>query len=165
MYKACFFHGLESSLPSGKVEYLKSIGWVVFAEKIDYKSGVFYQKALNDVIKFEPNIVIGSSMGGLLCKYIACELNIPMILLNPALNIQKLTKSDFPQIIGNYRPPTWALLGIQDDIVPFDENYIELQKLKGKIIVGNHGHRTSSEVFRDFINKIQHDFKNSVGCN
>ncbi len=162
MFRAYFFHGLESTLPSLKVDYLRSVGWQVECFKIEYATGIFYEKSKKSIIDFKPDILIGSSMGGLICKFIASEFNIPMILMNPALLRQQLPNSDFPNKLGNFRPNTWALLGKEDDIVPVQENQRELSHFNAVISIGNHGHRTPNDIFEDYIQSISEELRQKI---
>ena len=80
-----FFHGFESSLPSGKVDVLNDFGLDAVGVPMHYDTQNPYSLAQDFVIKSQPKLIVGSSMGGYFALKIGTHLNIPLILLNPAL--------------------------------------------------------------------------------
>ena len=148
-----FFHGFESSLPSGKVDVLNDFGLDAVGVPMHYDTQNPYSLAQDFVIKSQPKLIVGSSMGGYFALKIGTHLNIPLILLNPALVCRQIS-FDEPIEYGHHRPKIWSLLGAQDDLIPFKENQEELLKFSAIVEVGGHGHRTPNDVFRNYIQGI-----------
>lgn len=153
MFKAVFFHGLESTLPSSKVVIMQELGWDVQFRKMDYKNPKEFQIAEEFVLDIKPNILVGSSLGGAICKFIGTRLGIPMILLNPAIRSIEFNIG-FPNDLGSSRPKIWVLLGMQDLVVDPIINEGILSELDAKIYKWEHGHRTPSSSFRAFLELI-----------
>lgn len=78
-----FLHGLESVVPSQKTEWLNQ-NFDVLVPQIDYRKEGVFNDVLSQAKEFNPEIIIGSSMGGYFGYYIAGELKTPAILFNPA---------------------------------------------------------------------------------
>ena len=148
-----FFHGFESSLPSGKVDVLNDFGLNAIGVPMNYDCENPYSQALDFTVKSQPKLIVGSSMGGYFALKIGTHLNIPLILLNPAL-VHRTISFDEPIEYGHHRPKIWSLLGAQDDLIPFKENQEELLKFSAIVEVGGHGHRTPNDVFRNYIHGI-----------
>ena len=148
-----FFHGFESSLPSGKVDVLNDFGLNAIGVPMNYDCENPYSQALDFTVKSQPKLIVGSSMGGYFALKIGTHLNIPLILLNPALVNRRISFEE-PIEYGQHRPKIWSLLGAQDDLIPFKENQEELLKFSAIVEVGGHGHRTPNDVFRNYIQGI-----------
>ena len=159
--KAYFFHGLESSLPSSKVDVMKSLGWEVGAHPMNYNGRQPYKTALSYVSEFQPDIIIGTSLGGLTARYMSTYLNLSAILLNPAFCFKNY-QVDFPNDFGQFKPRFWALLGENDEVVNFSQNKLEMEKIGASIFVNTHGHRTPADIFSDFLQKNLLEIETSV---
>ncbi len=156
-----FFHGFESSLPSGKVDVLNYFGLNAIGVPMNYDSHNPYSQALDFTVKSQPKLIVGSSMGGYFALKIGTHLNIPLILLNPAL-VQRPIIFDEPLEYGHYRPHIWSLIGVKDDLIPFKENQEELLKFGAIVELGGHGHRTPNDVFRNYIQGIVGDLGQKI---
>jgi hypothetical protein len=148
-----FFHGFESSLPSGKVDILNDLGLNAIGVSMNYACENPYSRALDFTVKSQPKLIVGSSMGGYFALMMGTHLNIPLILLNPAL-VHRSISFDEPMEYGYHRPNIWSLLGAQDDLIPFKENQDELLKFGAIVEIGGHGHRTPNDAFRNYIQGI-----------
>jgi len=156
--RAYFFHGLESELPSSKVDIMEQMGWEVGSHLMNYKSGEPYKLALEKVKKFKPDILVGSSLGGLAARYLSSCLDIPVILLNPAFPFKDYNL-DFPDRFGEFMPKVWVLLGEKDRTVDFIQNKKEMKGYGACISVNTHGHRTPKDIFKDFLESILNDIQ------
>jgi len=154
--RAYFFHGLESELPSSKVDIMEQMGWEVGSHPMNYKSGEPYKLALENVKKFKPDILVGSSLGGLTARYLSSYLDIPVVLLNPAFPF-KGYNMDFPAQFGEFIPKAWVLLGEKDKTVDFIQNKKEMKGYGACISVNTHGHRTPKDIFKVFLESILRD--------
>jgi predicted esterase YcpF (UPF0227 family) len=76
--KIIYLHGLESSQGGKKVDFL-SQNSLVYAPKLDYKNPNEFQRILKEIQAFEPDLIIGSSMGGYVAYQIASHLNISVL--------------------------------------------------------------------------------------
>jgi len=148
-----FFHGFESSLPSGKVDILNDFGLDAVGVPMHYDTQNPYSLAQDIVVKSQPKLIVGSSMGGYFALKIGTHYDIPLILLNPAL-VNRRISFDEPTEYGHHRPKIWSLLGEQDDLIPFKENQVALLEFGAVVEVGDHGHRTPNDVFRKYIQGI-----------
>jgi len=162
--RAYFLHGLESTLPSSKVEIMEKINWKVGAHHMNYKGYNPYEQTIEYVTKFNPDIVIGSSLGGLIARYISTYYNIPSILLNPALH-SKNYNIDLPNEFGKFEPKIWALLGENDMVVNSHQNRREMKKINASIFIDNHAHRTPADIFNKFILKILPEIQSTIFSN
>jgi uncharacterized protein len=156
--RAYFFHGLESELPSSKVDIMEQMGWEVGSDLMKYKSGEPYKLALEKVKKFKPDILVGSSLGGLTARYLSSYLDIPVILLNPAFPFKDYNM-DFPDRYGEFIPKAWVLLGAKDATVDFRQNKKEMESYGACISVDDHGHRTPKDIFKAFLESILNDIQ------
>lgn len=152
-----FFHGFESSLPSGKVDILNNLGLPTTGIPMNYNSATPFRNIENLVSKNKPSMIVGSSMGGLFALKIGTFYNIPLILLNPAL-VKINSTLDTPNNYGEFRPKIWALLGEFDDIIPAQENKMVLEYFGASVTIWDHGHRTPNDVFLQYIENIKSKF-------
>lgn len=149
-----FFHGFESSLPSGKVDILNNLGFPSTGIPMNYNSSTPYKNIEKLVSKNKPSMIVGSSMGGFFALKIGTFYNIPLILLNPALGKINSTL-DTPKNYGEFRPKIWALLGETDELIPAHENKLALENFGASVTIGDHGHRTPNDVFFQYIKNIK----------
>ena len=153
MLKIIFLHGLESTNKSSKVRVMRSLGHDVVAPEMDYKTNPdLFQTTLSLIKDFQPELIVGSSMGGYFAYHLGTHFNANLLLLNPALP----RRSFNPEVLsdGKEKPNIWALLGSNDIVVPPDANRSILERLGAKITVGDHGHRTPKDVFEAFFNEV-----------
>ncbi len=152
--KIAYLHGLESNNKGAKHDWLKSIS-EVYNPLINYREESIYSSIREDVKDFCPNVIIGSSMGGYFAYEIARELNINMLLFNPALHSRTYQPDMTAYIKGNYKPNLHLVLGINDKVID-PQKTINILKEQGysdnnfKIL--NHAHSTPYDVFVNEIN-------------
>jgi len=149
-----FFHGFESSLPSGKVDILNNLGFPTTGIPMNYTSTTPFKNIETLVSRNKPSMIVGSSMGGLFALKIGTFYNIPLILLNPAL-VKINSTLDTPNNHGEFRPKIWALLGKSDELIPAQENKLVLEDFGATVKVWNHGHRTPNDVFLQYVESIK----------
>ena len=152
-----FFHGLESQLPSQKVDLLIELGYDVLALPMQYHRNNALFVALEEARKFEPDIIIGSSMGGYFALIVATYVKADIILLNPAIHSRSI---EFPHSNnGSLMPRIWALIGKNDVVIEPEKSISLLEKMNAKITVGSHSHRTPLEVFQPYIKNVLNEIK------
>ena len=64
MKKVMYLHGLESSNVCDKVDFLREKA-IVLTPSIDYRKSNIEAELMNMVESFQPDLIIGSSMGGI----------------------------------------------------------------------------------------------------
>lgn len=81
-----FFHGLDSSAETNKFEVIKKSN--KFAVTVDYRKlsyhevGLLYNKLIQ---KYQPDILVGHSLGGYWALSKSREFEIPCLAINPTL--------------------------------------------------------------------------------
>ena len=151
--KILFLHGLESSNDSSKVHFMRALGHDVHAEYMDYKKVLdLYSKTLNSIIDFNPDLIVGSSMGGYFAFHLGTHYKTNLLLLNPALPNRTFDPPILPD--GNEKSKIWALVGENDDVVRPKENIEILKRAGAKVSLGDHEHRTPKEVFEPFFKEV-----------
>lgn len=136
----------------------------VYDPQIDYHETNIFQKLFLEIKRFEPNLLVGSSMGGFFAHEIAKILNIKAVLFNPALHSRSMDPDMNELISGKNRPEMIFILGKTDEIINpnVTMKMIALKKhehVTTKILA--HGHGTPFEVFQNEINGfIVSNFKN-----
>tara|TARA_R110000803_G_scaffold74621_1_gene138676 strand:- start:248 stop:739 length:492 start_codon:yes stop_codon:yes gene_type:complete len=163
MKKVLYLHGLESDQGGPKVDYLSN-KCCVHAPKIDYTRKDIFQFLTQTVEHLNPDLIIGSSMGGYSAFMLSNLYNIPIIAFNPALH-SRSTDPKFPQnivvenmVLKNAK----VILGSKDEFIDpkitkkiiKDMTSNSTQSIKTEI-VGGMGHRIPLDIF---ITKTQHEF-------
>ena len=157
MKKVLYLHGLESSNICDKVDFLRENA-VVLAPSIDYRKSNIEAELMSMVESFQPDLIIGSSMGGhaglLLSNYydVECIVFNPAIHsrpFDPALEILEAREPNF-----NFQPV--IILGLEDDVINplitkeiLDDAlfYCDIEEVEGL------GHRIPFDVFSNIYNK------------
>ena len=153
MKRIFFIHGLESNNKSSKVDLMVTKGFDVLAPSMDYTTNdLLFSQTLEKVLEFQPDIIVGSSMGGYFASHIGTHYPSTLLLLNPAL----ISRSFEPKIVpdGTEKSKIWALLGEQDDLISPIENFKILQNMGATIRMGKHGHRTPIEAFQGVFEEL-----------
>lgn len=110
--KIAYLHGLNGNNINPKNQWLRQIADEVYDPIIKYGEKDVYNALKADLLKFKPDFIAGSSMGGLYAFYLGRELNIPMLLFNPALHSYNLDyASDLPEINDLPAEKLYVVLG------------------------------------------------------
>ena len=156
--KIIYLHGLESQQGGQKVDYLGNEGYV-FAPEMEYKRNPhLFQDILEEIKKLdEPDLIIGSSMGGYFAYMLASHFkNAEVILFNPALKERSV---EFRNVIkGKYEVRGTIALSEKDRVIDpkvtlqhLDEigelDNFKIEELK------NIGHQIPIYIFRGIYNK------------
>lgn len=149
MKKILFLHGLESEQGGPKVDYLAGHS-LVYAPAMNYKTKNWTIDKLIDLVdECNPDLIIGSSMGGYFADVIGSYTEIDVLLFNPALHSRSIAY-DFKYGVGEYKRT--IVLG-QDDTVILPELTREKVGKSAKIInVVGMGHRTPINHFKAIVN-------------
>ena len=157
MKKVLYLHGLESSNICDKVDFLRENA-VVLAPSIDYRKSNIEAELMSMVESFQPDLIIGSSMGGYCGLLLSNYYNIECIVFNPAIHSRpiepQLDRLEAKNAKPNFQP--LVVLGLQDDVIDplitkeiFENSYFQCDIEE----VENLGHRISFDVFVDIYNR------------
>lgn len=156
MKKILYLHGLESSNVGDKVDFLKERAEVL-APKIDYEDDNIEEQLLYMVESFQPDFIIGSSMGGYVGSLLANRFGIKNLLFNPAIHDRSIEPElySLPYDDHNYGMEFNIVFGKNDDVIDpkiskeilfksgVDFNFDEVEM----------GHRVDYNVFVNMYNK------------
>jgi uncharacterized protein len=155
--RVLYLHGLESSNVCEKVDFLRERADVL-APSIDYNNPNLENELMYMVFSFEPDLIIGSSMGGHVGLMLANYYNIDAIVFNPAIHSRpielKLDKLEAREPYVNFQPV--VVLGLEDDVINplitkeiLDDAlfYCDIEEVEAL------GHRIPFDVFVNIYNK------------
>ena len=85
--KIAYLHGLESNIDQKdpKIIFLNKNFDNVYAPSINYKDDKTFNKLYKNIKSLNPDLIVGSSMGGYVSYLIGSKLSIPVLLFNPAM--------------------------------------------------------------------------------
>jgi uncharacterized protein len=160
MKKVLYLHGLESKQGGKKVDFLAN-EFCVHAPAMDYTNLMLQNEVEFMMRQFDPDIIIGSSMGGYVADILAQKYGKPAILFNPALHNRMFEpKIEYP-IEGEQaelQERKVVVLGKEDEVIP---PYITKIMLKNEfyyeVVLEEMGHRTPLNIFIDTINKYKNE--------
>jgi predicted esterase YcpF (UPF0227 family) len=157
MKKILYLHGLESSNVCDKVDFMHERANVL-APSIDYNNPNLENELMHMVESFQPDLIIGSSMGGHVGLMLANYYNIDAIVFNPAIHSRpieiELEKLEAKEPSFNFQPV--VILGMEDDVINplitkeiIDDAlfYCDIEEVEGL------GHRIPFDVFSNIYNK------------
>ena len=157
MKKILYLHGLESSNVGDKVDFIKENS-IAISPSMDYSDPSLEEKLFYIVEKFQPDLIIGSSMGGYVGMLLANRYNIECILFNPAIHSRpmepNLKSLQYDDIKHSFNP--LVILGMEDDVInPLISKEILDDALSYCNIeeVEDLGHRVPLDIFVDIYNK------------
>ena len=157
MKKILYLHGLESSNVCDKVDFLKENN-VVLAPSLDYHKSNIEEELMYMVESFQPDLIIGSSMGGFVGLALSNRYNIKCIAFNPAIHSRpiepNLPSLQHDDVRFGFSPV--VVLGLEDDVIDpsKSEDLLENMDIECEIErVEGLGHRIPFDVFVDIYNK------------
>ena len=116
--RVLYLHGLESSNVCSKVDFLKEVS-DCYAPSIKYADPYVEDLLLKMVRAFKPDVIIGSSMGGMTALLLGNYFGISTVAFNPAIHsrsfdpeFDKLNNAD-PAL--GFTPV--VILGMEDDVI------------------------------------------------
>jgi hypothetical protein len=158
MKKVLYLHGLESKQGGPKVDFLAN-EFIVHAPKMDYTDPELNIKMFFTMQDFQPDLIIGSSMGGYVADILAQKYGTPAILFNPALHNRSFDPAIEPLIEGeqaDLQKKKIVVLGKDDEVIPsyitkiiFENNFYY------KVVLKEMGHQVPLPIFIDTINKYK----------
>ena len=158
MKKVLYLHGLESKQGGPKVDFLAD-EFIVHAPKINYKDPTI-QNQLDFVMRqFQPDLIIGSSMGGYVADILAQKYGVSAILFNPAVHNRSFEPTIEPLIEGeqaDLQQKKIVVLGKNDEVIPPYMAQIMFEgNRKYTIIEEEMGHQTPLSIFVETIINYQ----------
>lgn len=163
-FKTAYLHGLESNNIGQKNDWLRTVS-EVFDPLIDYRKPNVYREIKKSIIDFNPNLIIGSSMGGYFAYLLARELNIQAVLFNPALHSRTYQPDITAFNTFLYKPNIYCILGCNDEVIN-PQKTIEILSTdgysSGNFIIMQHSHKTPYDVFIKTISNAISDMKNEL---
>ena len=157
MKKILYLHGLESSNVCDKVDFMRERANVL-APSLNYRKPNIEEELMYMVESFQPDFIIGSSMGGYVGSLLANYYGIQNLLFNPAIHSRsiepKLDRLEAREPNFNFQPV--VVLGLEDDVINplitkeiLDDAlfYCDIEEVEDL------GHRIPFDVFVNIYNK------------
>jgi predicted esterase YcpF (UPF0227 family) len=157
MKKILYLHGLESKQGGEKVGFLAGQA-CVYAPAMNYRKEDLHGKVHNIIMKFKPDLLIGSSMGGYVAHEFAKTFNLPAILLNPAIHSRSFEPDLDTYILSydtSFQEHQIVVLGTEDKVIDPERTKEIFQGDNRFIIeeVEEMGHRLELDIFINIYNK------------
>jgi pimeloyl-ACP methyl ester carboxylesterase len=155
---AIYFHGLESSQGGIKVQFLDQEVDFLEAPAMDYTKEGIFEEWLDYVKNEEPDLLIGSSMGGYFAMALATHTGIPVLIFNPAIHSRSIEINGLES--GTEKLKGLVVLGKKDDVINPGPTMAMLQgnwNDLDMVVEEKMGHRVPLDVFIDMYNKIAYD--------
>ena len=158
---AIYFHGLESSQGGIKVQFLDQEVDFLEAPAMDYTKEGIFEEWLDYVKNEEPDLLIGSSMGGYFAMALATHTGIPVLVFNPAIHSRSIEIKGLES--GTEKLAGLVVLGKKDEVINPGPTISMLQGTQNTLdikIEKEMGHRVPLDVFIDMYNKIAYNGEN-----
>ena len=158
---AIYFHGLESSQGGIKVQFLDQEVDFLEAPAMDYTKEDIFEEWLDYVKNEEPDLLIGSSMGGYFAMALATHTGIPVLVFNPAIHSRSIEIKGLES--GTEKLAGLVVLGKKDEVINPGPTISMLQGTQNTLDISiekEMGHRVPLDVFIDMYNKIAYNGEN-----
>ena len=158
---AIYFHGLESSQGGIKVQFLDQEVDFLEAPAMDYTKEDIFEEWLDYVKNEEPDLLIGSSMGGYFAMALATHTGIPVLVFNPAIHSRSIEIKGLES--GTEKLAGLVVLGKKDEVINPGPTISMLQGTQNTLDINiekEMGHRVPLDVFIDMYNKIAYNGEN-----
>lgn len=119
MLKGIYLHGYQGYVTQEKKAFLERFG-DIYAPNIDYDNNPAILHKLYDNFKDEKiDFVAGTSLGGILIYHLAILLDVPCLLLNPAVIALEQVRPFIPKEAFTIVPAKdiFVLVGMKDEVV------------------------------------------------
>ena len=160
MKKVLYLHGLESNQGGPKVDFLAN-EFIVHAPKMDYTDPDLNIKMFFTMQDFNPDLIIGSSMGGYVADILAQKYGVSAILFNPAVHNRSFEPAIEYPIEGEQaeiQEKKLVVLGKDDEVIPPYLTKIMLENnFNYKIVLEEMGHQVPLPIFIDTVNKYKNE--------
>ena len=154
--KIAYLHGLESTInqKDPKIIFLNKNFDRVYSPTINYRNDNTFNKLYKDIKSLNPDLIVGSSMGGYVSYLIGSKLSIPVLLFNPAV-----ADRAFDPVVddsGLKKTKINIRFGKSDSVISgsavrsfFKENGVSFNHE-----TYNGGHRVPADIFIDSIKEV-----------
>lgn len=118
-WKGIYLHGYKGNVTPEKKMFLEGLG-EIYAPTIDYDQQPTIIFQLLEQFKDQKlDFVAGTSLGGLLIYHVAMMLEVPCLLLNPAVTALEQVKPFLPQeaLKRKHSSKLMVLTGMEDEMV------------------------------------------------
>ena len=121
--KALYIHGLDSSPNEEKLLLMEKAGLETVALHLDYRN----QPDAYEILKLEAidqkvDLLTGSSLGGYIAYWLGEELGLPVLLLNPAMTIDRSVPGAITHVKELKCPLRYVAIGAKDEIINPEAN-------------------------------------------
>ena len=159
MKRIFYFHGLESQQGGHKIDFLSS-QCLVHAPQMLYAEKDTWAISKQKVAASQPEIVVGSSMGGLMGLYSAYMQPIHLLLFNPALDRIPEYIPDWQCDGSEQKAKVRIILGKNDtEVSPhFTCEYLQKHNIKAEVKWLEIEHRIPLEVLKESFEEFTKDF-------
>ncbi len=144
-----YFHGLESAPGGEKVQFLSYEVDFVDAPAMDYNDPKVFEDWLDYVQREEPDLIIGSSMGGYFAMLLATHVKTKVLAFNPALHSRSIEIEGAKS--GKEKLEGLVILGKNDKVIDPSKTLKELENFDGlSVSIENEmAHRVPLPIFID----------------
>ena len=160
MKKVLYLHGLESKQGGPKVDFLAK-EFCVYAPEMDYKDPMLQNWVDFIMRQFQPDLIIGSSMGGYVADILAQKYGIPAILFNPAVHNRSFDPAIEPLIEGeqaDLQKKKIVVLGKNDKVIPPYITQIMFENNRYyEVVFEEMAHQVPLPIFIDTINEYKNE--------
>lgn len=148
--RVVYLHGLGGKNTGSKVDFLNNQFDNVFCPQIDYDNFDF-DKLFTQIKNFNPDLIIGSSMGGWVSFNICRLLNIKCLIFNPAL--QGRSKDIYVNETGRYNPRIRIVFGKFDRVISSRKsiNFLLRKNIKFSKVIEKIEHRIPTDIFIKYV--------------
>lgn len=156
MKKILYLHGLESKQGGKKVDFLTS-KFITHAPSIDYRDENLEERLLGIMRDFNPDIIIGSSMGGYVGYLLSGIFDKECILFNPALHSRPFDPELKLRVVkGNHPKNPNLILGMDDEVINYREtlDYLDENEVRANIRIRKMSHRTPLNIFIENVKNL-----------
>jgi len=162
MKKVLYLHGLESNQGGPKVDFLAN-EFYVHAPDMDYTNPMIQNELEFIMRQFNPDLIIGSSMGGYAADILAEKHGTPAILFNPALHNRSFDPAIEYPIEGEQaeiQEKKLVVLGKEDEVIPPYITKIMLENnFNYKVVLEEMAHQVPLNIFINTINNYKNKIK------
>jgi len=160
MKKVLYLHGLESKQGGPKVDFLAN-EFCVHAPAMDYTNPMVQNELEFIMRQFNPDLIIGSSMGGYVGEILAIQYGKPAILFNPALHSRSFEPAIQPLVAGeeaDLQERKVVILGKDDKVIdPYITKIMLENNFNYKIVLEEMAHQVPLNIFIDTINNYKNE--------
>ena len=154
--KIAYLHGLESNIDQKdpKIIFLNDNFDKAYMPSINYRDDSTFDKLYKDIKSLNPDLIVGSSMGGYVSYLIGRKLSIPVLAFNPAL-----VGRTFDPVVDDSNLKNTRIdirFGKNDSVISGKDvrKYLKDNKVSFNHTGYDGGHRVPADVFINSIKEV-----------